>query len=152
MHVSLTLPALERLIGGETEIEVHLRQQIVEKFAEKHLKAIVNREAWKAAYTQWQAELEAAVSKILKEYIAEQQTKDPGIPGTSSGYRLQHAIEQAADKAVERAVQRVVDSQKRYMEGIVQRSVDRAMEAEIKKRIDEGVAAKLQAMQELLKA
>ncbi len=54
MHVSLTLPALERLIGGETEIEVHLRQQIVEKFAERHLKSIVNREAWKAAYTQWQ--------------------------------------------------------------------------------------------------
>lgn len=152
MQVSLTLPALERLIGGETEIEVHLRQQIVEKFAEKHLKAIVNREAWQAAYKQWQSELEAAVSKILNEYIAAQQAKDPGMPSTNSGYKLQHAIEQAADKAVERAVQRVVDSQKRYMEGIVTRRVDQAMEAEIKKRIDEGVTAKLQAMQELLKS
>lgn len=151
MHVSLTLPALERLISGETEIEVHLRQQIVEKFAEKHLKAIVNREAWKAAYSQWQAELEAAVAKILKEYIADQQAKDPGIPGTSSGYKLQHAISQAADKAVEQAVQRVVDSQKRYLEGIVNRAVDCAMEAEIQKRITEGVNAKLQAVQAALK-
>jgi len=152
MHVSLTLPALERLIGGETEIEVHLRQQIVEKFAEKHLKAIVKSEAWKAAYTQWQAELEAAVSKILQEYIASQQDKDQGIPGTSSGYKLQHAIAKAADTAVERAVQRVVDTQKRYLEGIVKHAVDRAMEADIKKRIDDGVNAKLQAVQEALKA
>ena len=151
MQVSLTLPALERLIGGETEIEVHLRQQIVEKFAEKHLKAIVNREAWKAAYTQWQAELEAAVAKILNEYIAAQQAKDPGIPGTSSGYRLQDAIAKAADKAVEQAVQRVVDSQKRYLEGIVNSAVDRAMAAEIQKRITEGVNTKLQAVQAALK-
>lgn len=145
MHVSLTLPALERLIGGETEIEVHLRQQIVEKFAEKHLKAIVKSEAWKAAYTQWQAELEVAVAKILQEYIAAQQDKDPRIPGTSSGYKLQHAIATAADKAVEQAVQRVVDTQKRYMEGMVKTAVDRAMDAEIKKRIDEGVTARLNA-------
>lgn len=145
MHVSLTLPALERLIGGETEIEVHLRQQIVEKFAEKHLKAIVKSAAWQAAYKQWQSELEATVSKILQEYIAAQQVKDPEMPGTNSGYKLRHAIEQAAGTAVEQAVRRVVESQTRYMQGMVSTAVDRAMEAEIKKRIDEGVTARLNA-------
>lgn len=145
MHVSLTLPALERLIGGETEIEVHLRQQIVEKFAEKHLKAIVKSAAWQAAYKQWQAELEATVSKILQEYIAAQQVKDPEMPGTNSGYKLRHAIEQAADAAVSQAVRRVVESQTRYMQGMVSTAVDRAMEVEIKKRIDAGVTARLNA-------
>jgi len=52
---------------------------------------------------------------------------------------------ESSDKEVGRAVQRVVDSQKRYLEGMVSTAVERAMAADIKKRIDEGVTARLNA-------
>ncbi len=32
MRLELSLPALERLIGGDTEAELHLRKQIVQEF------------------------------------------------------------------------------------------------------------------------
>lgn len=34
--------ALERLIGGDTETEIDIRNSVVQKFAEKHLKPIAN--------------------------------------------------------------------------------------------------------------
>lgn len=34
--------ALERLIGGDTQTEIDIRNSVVQKFAEKHLKPIVN--------------------------------------------------------------------------------------------------------------
>jgi hypothetical protein len=36
------LEALERLIGGDSEVEVESRNSVVQKFAETHLKAIAN--------------------------------------------------------------------------------------------------------------
>ena len=37
-----SLEALERLIGGNTELEIELRGAIVQEFAKKHLKAVAN--------------------------------------------------------------------------------------------------------------
>lgn len=39
-----SLAALERLIGNETEIEMDIRQSVVEAFTKKHLKSLVNDE------------------------------------------------------------------------------------------------------------
>jgi len=36
------LEALERLIGGDSEVEVDIRNSVVQKFAEKHLKPLAN--------------------------------------------------------------------------------------------------------------
>ena len=44
MKLSLNLPALERLIAGEDELEVEIRQNIAEAFAKRHLKTIINNE------------------------------------------------------------------------------------------------------------
>lgn len=37
-----SLAALERLIGGDSEIEIEIRQSVVENFSKKHLKALAN--------------------------------------------------------------------------------------------------------------
>lgn len=37
-----SLDSLERLIGGDTEIELSIRNNIVQEFTKKHLKALVN--------------------------------------------------------------------------------------------------------------
>lgn len=36
--------ALERLIGGDSEVEIDIRNSVVQKFAERHLKALANSE------------------------------------------------------------------------------------------------------------
>lgn len=37
-----SLEALERLIGGDTEVEIEIRNNIVQEFTTKHLKGLVN--------------------------------------------------------------------------------------------------------------
>jgi uncharacterized membrane protein YheB (UPF0754 family) len=37
-----SLEALERLIGGDTQLEFDIRQNIVEEFTKKHLKSLAN--------------------------------------------------------------------------------------------------------------
>lgn len=40
MKITLTVPALERLIGGDTELEVEIRKNIVHAFSQRHLSAV----------------------------------------------------------------------------------------------------------------
>lgn len=47
VKISLSLPALERLLGGDSEMEVELRHQIVENFSKLHLREIVKTEPYR---------------------------------------------------------------------------------------------------------
>lgn len=42
-----SLEALERLIGGDTELEIEIRQSVVENFSKKHLGKLANEEMMK---------------------------------------------------------------------------------------------------------
>lgn len=42
LTLNLTYPALERLIGGDTEIEVQIKQQIADRFLKNYLKGFIN--------------------------------------------------------------------------------------------------------------
>jgi len=54
------LEALERLLGGDTEIEFDIRQNIVETFARKHIKTLVNDELISKATEGLKKEIEDA--------------------------------------------------------------------------------------------
>lgn len=57
-----SLEALERLIGNDNELEIDIRNNIVESFTKKHLKALVNTETIK--------DLESAVKKEVSSYFS----------------------------------------------------------------------------------
>lgn len=45
MKIQLDIKALERLIGGDSEIEVEVRQQIADAFAKRYLKSLLTTDA-----------------------------------------------------------------------------------------------------------
>lgn len=57
------LEALERLIGGDSEVEVEIRNSVVQKFADKHLKALANSDM----ITKFCNSLGATIQKDLHE-------------------------------------------------------------------------------------
>lgn len=59
MKLVLTVPALERLIGGDTEVEVELRKSIVQEFAKRHLTAVA-----KEVYSDIEA-----TKALIKEHV-----------------------------------------------------------------------------------
>ena len=70
-----SLAALERLIGGDSELEIELRQSVVEAFARKHLKVVVNSEVFKEAVDGIRASLEGEVGKVFGEELKRIQGK-----------------------------------------------------------------------------
>jgi hypothetical protein len=61
-----SIEALERLIGGDTEIEIALRQSVVENFTRRHIKALANSEMIKAIGQAVKAEVIAEFFDTVK--------------------------------------------------------------------------------------
>lgn len=62
MKLVLTVPALERLLGGDTEVEVEIRKSIVHEFSKRHLSAVA-----KEVYS----DIEAAKTQIRNQVLGD---------------------------------------------------------------------------------
>lgn len=64
-----SLEALERLIGNDNELEIQVRNNIVQEFAKKHLKAIANETTFQNEITTFKRKLQEEFDKKLEESI-----------------------------------------------------------------------------------
>ena len=144
MRLELNLPALERLIGGDTELELHLRQQIVQEFAKRHLKAVAEKATYEAA-------VEAAkqyINAVAKEAFDVEHLATSHLWPTV-GYRLRSLIEnlvkESAQKIVDEALAKFIQHQSHYWRGEVRKAVEQEMERQIEKEIADGIRKRLEA-------
>lgn len=75
LRLHLNAAALERLLGGDAEVEIRLRHQIVNEFARKHLKVIADseavREATKALRAVFDQEVRERIGQFVKGGVAD---------------------------------------------------------------------------------
>ena len=64
-----SLAALERLIGGDSEVEIEIRGSVVQKFAERHLKAVANSDGLKKQLDSLSSALSDKASQQMAEAI-----------------------------------------------------------------------------------
>jgi phage baseplate assembly protein W len=130
VKLELTRPALERLIGGDTELEVGLRKQIVHEFTRRHLAELCKEEAMLSAV--------ALVRQTASE-IVRQEVDITGLlnqyGGSELGQRMRQAIQQAAEKAVDECVAERLKSWERHIEYLVTKSLKSQIDAEVKRQI-----------------
>lgn len=86
VRLTLDLPALERLIGGDSDVEVELRQGVVTSFAKRHLKEVINSGVLEPYFRN----ISQALTEELKALIPLEQKKiqKEGRWGSSYGWRL----------------------------------------------------------------
>lgn len=146
MRLELNLPALERLLGGDTEIEVGLRQQIGEEFCKKHLKSMLNDATYRKVSAEWESQLKAAIDEAVTGFFNKKQDE---TDGTWTANRLQWSFEKVIGEAVNKAmadhIAKTIAYQTRQFSRELNSAVDAAMSAEIEKRIEEGVQKRLTA-------
>lgn len=122
-----SLEALERLIGGDSETEVEVRNSVIQKFADKHLKALANTDEITQTLDKIQRDISKEVSIRCSREIA--SFKKDGW-GKITSVKL-------IDK-----VEREISSQVRISaDTAIQKAVDEAVKVwandnEIKKRIN----------------
>lgn len=144
MTLTLTLPALERLIGGDTEMELNLRKQIVQEFTERHLKSVADS----ALYAKAEAQVKQYVDAAAKE-VFDIDNLTSGVKWPTASDRLKSMIETLvrahAQKAVDAALLSIIEYQKRYWGQEIERAVKKEMGRQIEKEVAKGIQERLEA-------
>ncbi len=157
MKLSLSLPALERLIGGDNQIEIELRQQIAEKFAERHLKCLLND----TMLGQVQQKVTQFANGQIAALIADIGSKESTNRWASEArFRLHgpitDAIKQAVDDAISNkiaeAVQLAADTRLAGITRDVRGMIDRYLsEKKIEEMVNQGIKERLEAAASLVR-
>lgn len=121
------LEALERLIGGDSEVEVDIRNSVVQKFAEKHLKPLANSAPITSTLNAIKEEISRQIKDKCEKEIA---TFKNDWYGRISEVKLNQSIKSEIDSQV----RNVVDT-------TVRNAVDEALktwsnDAELKTRVE----------------
>lgn len=147
MKIELTLPALERLIGGDAEIEISARKQIVQEFARRHLKEVAESET----YLQAISEVKNIVNDLVKNHLGIENIATSHLWPTIS-QRLKMMVDKTVndsiDKAIEAVIQDKIDRYKHYWQSEVIKAVNKEMERQIEQEIREGIRRKLEKVME----
>lgn len=70
MKIVLDVPALERLLGGDTELEIELRKNVANEFANRHLSVLA-----KQVFAETEVIKEAVKQQVFEELGITQRTK-----------------------------------------------------------------------------
>ncbi len=138
-----SLEALERLIGGDTEMELSIRQNIADAFAEKYLKSIVNTSDSKLKTLK--TKMEAEVSAEIDKRICDTQRSIYGQ--ITLGGLSQHTksfVGSEVSLAITKMVQESVASKIKSLD--IEAHIDKVVNLEVAAKIKAEVAKKLQKM------
>jgi hypothetical protein len=135
--IQLNLPALERLLGGDSAMEIELRHQVAEEFAKKHLKAILNDECYKRMRHSLTVDLHNLVHEKVEEL-----KKSPS-PDLGWAFDLNNLIQKRCEETLAKILEKYTQSQQWYLPRLLDDAVKKAMpdkieaviEAEIKRRL-----------------
>jgi hypothetical protein len=129
-----SLEALERLIGGDNEVEVELRGSVVQEFAKKHLKCIAQ---------EYLGKIEGDITETIKEVAEERIGKYKTVGWTRRFYLnqdIQEAVNAQLDIALSDVVRKKLDEYD--LDARAQRVVNQVVGDELSKRIRDAVKEK----------
>jgi hypothetical protein len=115
MKLQLDGDAVERLIGGNTEVEIELRKWVVQEFTKKYLKAVVSDKEFTKFLNEERGQTSRVVSELIKKHVGETV-----YDGYSSNFKMVSSLETALktelDNMLKGIIFNVVASTKRDVE------------------------------------
>lgn len=117
MILQLNLPALERLLAGESSIELNLRQQIVEEFCKKHIKTLVNNTEL--------VKVHKAVAEEIKKHIGEEVWESGKGWSVTVRERVEKLIQHGIEEVVHKYLKASYDKLATELEALAKDRVDR---------------------------
>lgn len=144
LKISLSHEDLVRMIGGEETVAVEVRNSIVQEFAKKYLKPLVNDSTLQIARAAMQKDFDAAVRTAVAEYI----TITESWGGTQ--YKLIDAVQQRIRVAVQTALAEMLTQTVRELVNdraeAIRHEIEQRVTAETERRIRVGVTERFQAL------
>jgi hypothetical protein len=165
-----SIPALERLLGGNSDVELEIRRGCAVAFADKHLRGLLNETtgAIKATCDKIQTDADAAIAEAKKQGIAavaefagERITNEFGVMHTSKprnhwekgvkSFTLDPLVKNAianearvqAQPIMEKAIAEAIAQLMPHIEAAVTRRITENMDAKVSELVRQKIAATL---------
>lgn len=141
-------PAIERLLGGDSELEVELRQQIADQFATKHLKSLLNDKVFNQFRKTVSAEVDSAIHDCLARTTKRGWKREVSI-NAEVREKLREAVRAETENVfrgqISDAIDAEVEKYKRFAENRLRAALkDAFSEQKINELIDAGVQQRLE--------
>lgn len=141
-----SLEALERLIGGDTEVEIEIRNNIVQSFAKKHLKAIAND----TVFAKVSHDVRTASETVAREQTTQAFNKLGMFTGQAWNRtfillpEIKDALRDTALTEVNTSIKEAVAvAVATYDADLIKKRINRLVDEHIQNKISEGVKKKL---------
>ena len=121
------LEALERLIGNDSEVEVDIRNSVVQKFAEKHLKPLANSPQISGTLSAIKDDISKQIREKCEGEIATFKTS---WGGSITDIKLRSNIQAEIDRHVRLLTDKLIQ------DGVTEALKIWLNDADLKKRID----------------
>lgn len=108
--IRLDVPALERLIGGDSEVEVQLRHGIVEAFAKRHLVAVLKDKAFAEIMANEAMVLSNGLRGLMEQSLGAIKSDGFGRVTVTLRTEVMAALTQEAEKRVGEVVRAAIDN------------------------------------------
>ncbi len=142
VRLQLNLPALERLLGGDTQLEVELRQQVVQQFVEKHLKGIVDTEAVQQTLTILRKRIEDSIREQVGTTASDERnyysTRYSTVEGKINGV-IQEIVKKQLEKLVSESYLHHYEEHRNYWHRQMNDAVRTAVAAVTDKLIEDEI-------------
>lgn len=140
IRVELDAKALASIIGGDSEVELHLRKQIVNEFTKRHLVELTKD----AMFKDLQHQITLEIREILRrDYAVIESGIIRASLQTARQGALSRAIEQIIPNLVEDLFSKWVSEHFESVSQRIERRTEALLEAQfrtnIQRRIDEGI-------------
>jgi len=126
--LSLSAPAISRLIGGDTEVEIRLRHQVVDEFAKKHLRSVAAEPAFEAIIASHRKVIDAEVRDLVGKYIWKDNKTVP-VLREKVGKLINDSVAGIVAEAAKRCFDKVIAEQTKVAEERMARYEGRLMTA-----------------------
>ena len=143
MRMDLSLPALERLIGGDSEIEVHIRQQIVDNFAKQYLKKNFNQTMVESAMRPFVEELKAQTQRVVQDLFKQESNPSSTTFNNNAKFEIKKAVEDYMTKVIQVTAQEKMDARLKQDQDYYQRMIDNRLKVFLDKEIETRVQAEV---------
>ncbi len=122
-----SLAALERLIGGDNEFEIEIRNSVVQAFTQKHLKGIAAQQA-----EHFRAVAAATTEAAINKHIGSRTSS------WGSGYTLKADVEKEIENSVKYKVGEAIA--KAVADNVNAKDLEKLINAMVDKRLNVAIA------------
>ncbi len=135
--IQVSAEALTAMIGGNTEIEIEIRNSIVQEFARKHLKVIANSEVISKEFAGIRQDLSILLAEKCSEFFSRRDFLSKWEPNQQTKNLIDVTVRQKMEELIDKAITTRLDTIN--LADLIRLQMDTNIKSRIKMGVEAGI-------------